>query len=735
MVKRLSRADMEDEEDDSDRAQLSPLTLRKELEERHCQCDEDDGYEEEDLVLPPPPDGGWGWVVCIASFLCNMILDGIAYSFGVLLGPLCRYFNEDAGTVSWVGSLLCGVYLMSGPIVGGLVNKFGCRPVCMAGSVITCLAFSLSTLSPNVPVLMLTYGLLGGFGLGLIYLPAVVAVGYYFEKKRALATGISVCGSGVGTFIFAPLSNYLLENYGWKGANLIFAALCLQCAVFGALMRPLTVSVLVMEQDEEGEKCTLKLPDGTIKQTLKTDVSEQTSLASFDQIHASLSTHKMNSGLATITEKQVATNFKETEANKNSHLKDDIGSKQLLTKRTGRLRTVSENEKAKKPLSPVTVTVSPTKESKIPRNQSAPHFVLNARNMSTTFIPLSRVNSVVRYSIGSGSQLHVGDPDKLRSSQMLVRPLSRKDIFYSRSIYSVHQPDNNDADLNLKKSQVSLGKPGLRSNKASYISMNSGLRSNRASFVSIKRGSLVNSNLGLPIKSEDKRMSVVGGGQGDQGEKGGMLDVLKEMMNFKLLADPLFLLIGISNVFGMIGFYTPFVYLPNMASQFDNISPDEAAVLISVIGVSNTVGRVLSGWLSDFPWVNSLVVTNIAIILSAVSVFLFPFCTSYGAFVTMALLFGFFVAAYISLSSIVLVDLLGLDNLTSAFGLLTLFRGSSSMIGPPINGMIFEATQTYSFSFYVSAGFLLVAGLVSCLVDILKRRRDKELKCGGNRNY
>ena len=75
---------------------------------------------------------------------------------------------------------------------------------------------------------MLLYGVVGGFGLGLIYLPAVCAVGYYFEKKRALATGISVCGSGVGTFVFAPLGSYLLEQYGWKGANLIFAALCLQ---------------------------------------------------------------------------------------------------------------------------------------------------------------------------------------------------------------------------------------------------------------------------------------------------------------------------------------------------------------------------------------------------------------------------------------------------------------------------------------------------------------------------
>ena len=54
-----------------------------------------------------------------------------------------------------------------------------------------------------------------------VYLPAIVAVGYYFEQKRALATGISVCGSGVGTFLFAPLATYLLEQYGWKGANLV----------------------------------------------------------------------------------------------------------------------------------------------------------------------------------------------------------------------------------------------------------------------------------------------------------------------------------------------------------------------------------------------------------------------------------------------------------------------------------------------------------------------------------
>ena len=59
--------------------------------------------------------------------------------------------------------------------------------------------------------------------MGLIYVPAVITTGFYFEKWRALATGISVCGSGIGTFILAPLSAELIEHYGWKG-TLLFQA-------------------------------------------------------------------------------------------------------------------------------------------------------------------------------------------------------------------------------------------------------------------------------------------------------------------------------------------------------------------------------------------------------------------------------------------------------------------------------------------------------------------------------
>ena len=63
------------------------------------------------------------------------------------------------------------------------------RPVCIFGAVLSWASFSLSVMSPSVGVMMLTYGLMGGLGLGLIYLPANVSVGFYFERRRALATG------------------------------------------------------------------------------------------------------------------------------------------------------------------------------------------------------------------------------------------------------------------------------------------------------------------------------------------------------------------------------------------------------------------------------------------------------------------------------------------------------------------------------------------------------------------
>ena len=89
-----------------------------------------------------------------------------------------------------------------------------------------------------------------GFGFGLMYLPAIVMVGFYFEKRRALATGVAVCGSGIGGFIFPPMSRYLVSEYSWQGATLIIAGICLNGVAIGLLFYPLIPKTI--EPEHEG---------------------------------------------------------------------------------------------------------------------------------------------------------------------------------------------------------------------------------------------------------------------------------------------------------------------------------------------------------------------------------------------------------------------------------------------------------------------------------------------------
>lgn len=69
-------------------------------------------------AIPEPSDGGWGWMIVAASFLCNMVVDGIAYTFGIFFPEFVDHFKAPKGTVAWVGSLLSGCYLSAGEIKG-----------------------------------------------------------------------------------------------------------------------------------------------------------------------------------------------------------------------------------------------------------------------------------------------------------------------------------------------------------------------------------------------------------------------------------------------------------------------------------------------------------------------------------------------------------------------------------------------------------------------------------------
>ena len=65
----------------------------------------------------------YGWLVVAASFLCNMVIDGMGYSFGVMLEPLMHEFHVGAGQVAFVGSILNGVVMLSAPVAAACINR------------------------------------------------------------------------------------------------------------------------------------------------------------------------------------------------------------------------------------------------------------------------------------------------------------------------------------------------------------------------------------------------------------------------------------------------------------------------------------------------------------------------------------------------------------------------------------------------------------------------------------
>ena len=73
--------------------------------------------------IPTPPDGGWGWVVVLASFINHIIVDGITFTFGVFYLEFLDFFKESKGKTALVGSLLAGFYLMAGKSFPVMENK------------------------------------------------------------------------------------------------------------------------------------------------------------------------------------------------------------------------------------------------------------------------------------------------------------------------------------------------------------------------------------------------------------------------------------------------------------------------------------------------------------------------------------------------------------------------------------------------------------------------------------
>ncbi|KAF0872554.1 MOT13 protein, partial [Crocuta crocuta] len=188
-----------------------------------------------------PPDGGWGWMVVLSAFFQSALVFGVLRSFGVFFVELVAAFQEQAARVSWIASIGIAVQQFGSPVGSALSTKYGPRPVVMAGGILAASGMLLASFATSVTHLYLSIGLLSGSGWALTFTPTLACLSRYFSRRRSLATGLALTGVGLSSFAFAPLFQWLVNRYAWRGALLLVSALSLHLVACGALLRPLSL--------------------------------------------------------------------------------------------------------------------------------------------------------------------------------------------------------------------------------------------------------------------------------------------------------------------------------------------------------------------------------------------------------------------------------------------------------------------------------------------------------------
>ncbi len=152
------------------------------------------------------------WLLAGAAVLVQLAL-GAVYAWSVFVNPFIEQMGWSRTETALPFIVTIGV-LFIGTLVGGRIqDRIGPRPVVLAGGVIYSAGVMLASLvsTPDqLWLLVLTYGVIAGIGLGAGYIVPIAMLVKWFPDKRGLITGVAVAGFGAGALVTAPVANRLI---------------------------------------------------------------------------------------------------------------------------------------------------------------------------------------------------------------------------------------------------------------------------------------------------------------------------------------------------------------------------------------------------------------------------------------------------------------------------------------------------------------------------------------------
>ncbi|MDE1973728.1 MAG: oxalate/formate MFS antiporter [Hyphomicrobiales bacterium] len=155
------------------------------------------------------------WSQLILGIIAMMAISSPQYVWTLFTGPLNAKLGTTLAELQWTFSLLIILQTWLSPLQASLVDRFGPRLLIAIGAFLSGGSWVLSAYVNNIWALYFTYGVLGGFGTGIIYVGIVGLMVRWFPDRRGLATGLAAAGYGFGAFFTSFPIDSMIKSSGY----------------------------------------------------------------------------------------------------------------------------------------------------------------------------------------------------------------------------------------------------------------------------------------------------------------------------------------------------------------------------------------------------------------------------------------------------------------------------------------------------------------------------------------
>lgn len=184
------------------------------------------------------------WIILIASILANLCI-GSAYAWSVFQKPLIAMFGWSTAQASLAFTINLGLVPLAMIVAGKIQDKQGPKMVSLLGGIVFSVGIFATGFVKSLTMLYITYGVLGGIGIGMVYACTIANTTKWFPDKRGLAGGLAAAGFGSGSVVLAPVAATLIGRYGVLDTFRILGVVFLVVA---------TVCTLTLKAPEPGWK-------------------------------------------------------------------------------------------------------------------------------------------------------------------------------------------------------------------------------------------------------------------------------------------------------------------------------------------------------------------------------------------------------------------------------------------------------------------------------------------------